>query len=183
MVTPQRLPLGLESGTVTVVPYDERWVRLFEEAADELRNALGPRITNIHHVGSTAVSGLAAKPVLDILVTIPDFERARGLAPLLANLGYEYRPQEEIPDRHYFRRLRGTTRTHHLSLAESTSHYHRATIAFRDALRRDHTLADAYAALKHELAAQFPRDRQSYLEGKTAFVQSVLAVIALRSEA
>ena len=168
-------PLGLESGTVRVVPYDERWVPLFEAAAVELRHALGARIAGIHHVGSTAVPGLEAKPILDILVTIPDFERGRELIPLLAQLGYEFRPQEEIRDRHYFRRLIGTTRTHHLSLAEPDSHYHRVTIAFRDALRRDRGLAAEYGALKRELARRFPRDRLAYLDGKTEFVLRVLA--------
>jgi GrpB-like predicted nucleotidyltransferase (UPF0157 family) len=171
----QDAPLGLESGTVTVVPYESRWARLFEEAAAELRNALGSLITDVHHVGSTAVPGLAAKPILDILVTIPDFERGRGLVPMLAELRYEYRPQEEIPDRHYFRRLRRSSRTHHLSLAEPESHHYRVTIAFRDALRRDAVLASEYAALKYELAARLPRDRSAYVDGKTEFVRRVLA--------
>jgi GrpB-like predicted nucleotidyltransferase (UPF0157 family) len=169
--------LGLESGTVVVVPYDNRWAQLFDEAAAELRAAIGAHIIDVHHVGSTAIPGLAAKPVLDLLVTVPDFERARSLVPMLATLGYEFRPQEEIPDRHYFRRLRGTTRTHHLSLAEPDSQHHRVTIAFRDALRRNSMLAREYAALKLELAARFPRDRLAYLDGKTEFVLRVLAGI------
>jgi GrpB-like predicted nucleotidyltransferase (UPF0157 family) len=172
-------PLGLERGTVRVVPYDERWVRLFEEAADELRSALRSLISEVHHVGSTAVPGLDAKPILDILVTIADFERGRELIPMLAELRYEYRPDEEIPDRHYFRRRSGITRTHHLSLAEPSSHHHRVTIAFRDALRRDEALARDYGALKRNLAACFPHDRQSYIEGKTEFVRRVLGELDL----
>jgi GrpB-like predicted nucleotidyltransferase (UPF0157 family) len=172
-------PLGLEHGTVRVVPYDERWVELFEEAAQELRSALGSLISGVHHVGSTAVPGLAAKPILDILVTIADFERGRELIPLLAELRYEYRPDEEIPDRHYFRRRRSSVRTHHLSLAEISSHHHRVTIAFRDALRRDVALAEEYAALKRELAIRFPRDRHSYIEGKTELVRRVLGELGL----
>lgn len=171
----QHTPLGLESGTVVVVPYDRRWPQLFEEAAAELRAAIGADIIDVHHVGSTAIPGLAAKPILDILVTVPDFERARNLVPILATLGYEFRPQEEIPDRHYFRRRGGTIRTHHLSLAEATSHHHRATLAFRDALRRNAALVSEYAALKHDLAARFPRDRIAYLDGKTEFVRRVLS--------
>ena len=172
-----RAALGLESGTVVVVPYDSRWVQLFEEAAAEVRAAIGANIIDVHHVGSTAVPGLAAKPIIDMLVSIPDFERGRELVPALAQLGYEFRPQEEIPDRHYFRRRHGTIRTHHLSLAEPDSHHYRATIAFRDALRSDPALAHEYAALKLGLSDRFPRDRIAYLDGKTAFVHRVLAAV------
>lgn len=168
-------PLGLTSGTVTVIPYDARWVALFDEASLELASALGPAILAVHHVGSTSVPGLHAKPILDILVSIPDFPRGLALVPRLASLGYEFRPTEEIPDRHYFRRLRGNVRTHHLSLAEPSSHHHRVTIAFRDALRASPSLVAEYGALKLRLARKFPRDRQAYIDGKTEFVTRVLA--------
>jgi GrpB-like predicted nucleotidyltransferase (UPF0157 family) len=168
-------PLGLKSGTVTVVPYDPRWAALFDEASLEIAHALGPAILAVHHVGSTSVRGLHAKPILDILVSIPDFSRGLALVSPLAGLGYEFRPAEEIPDRHYFRRLRGSVRTHHLSLAEPSSHHHRVTIAFRDVLRASPSLAAEYGALKLRLAGQFPRDRQAYIDGKTAFVTRVLA--------
>lgn len=166
--------LGLEPGTVVVVPHDPRWEGLFRESARELRQALAGGILAVHHVGSTAVPRLPAKPILDLLVSVPDFEAARTLVPALARLGYEFRPDEEIPDRYYFRRLRGTARTHHLSLAEPASHHHRVTLAFRDALRRDPALAREYAALKLELARRHPRDRPAYLEGKSPFVRRVL---------
>ena len=171
--------LGLEPGTVVVLPHDERWAALFAEAARELRHTLGGWITAVHHVGSTAIPGLPAKPILDLLVTVPDFEVARALLPALDSLGYEHRPDEEIPDRHYFRRRRGTARTHHLSLAEPGSHHHRVTIAFRDALRRDPALASEYGALKLALARRHPRDRAAYIEGKSAFVQRVLHAAGL----
>jgi GrpB-like predicted nucleotidyltransferase (UPF0157 family) len=167
-------PLGLERGTVAVVPYDPRWVGLFAEASRELVVALGASVLGVHHVGSTAVPGLCAKPILDILVSIPDFERARALAAPLAGLGYEFRPDEEIPDRHFFRRRRGGARTHHLSLAEPSAHHHRVTLAFRDALRADHDLANEYGALKRRLARRFPDDREAYIAGKSAFIARVL---------
>lgn len=166
--------LGLESGTVRVVSYDRRWPHLFEVASRELRIALGSSIVAVLHVGSTSVPGLCAKPILDILVTVPDFEASLELVPRLEDLGYEYRPDEEIPDRHYFRRRRGTARTHHLSLAEASSRHHRVTLAFRDALRADPSLASDYAGLKLHLARRFPRDRQVYLEGKSGFIARVL---------
>ncbi len=169
--------LGLGSGKVTLVPYDPRWASLFEQAAAEIREAVGDRILSIEHVGSTSVPGLAAKPILDILVGVSDLERARELVPELTSLGYEYRPDEDIPDRHFFRRRVGGHRTHHLSLAEPTSEHYRKTIAFRDALRVDPALAREYERLKLELARRFPTDRQTYIEGKTEFVLRVLKSI------
>ena len=169
-------PLGLRRGEVVVVPYDPRWPTLFEEASAQLTAALGSAILAVHHVGSTAVPGLCAKPILDVLVSVPNFEDATQLVERLLALGYEFRPEEEIPDRHYFRRPPGgELRTHHLSLAEPGSRHHRVTLAFRDALRRDPELAAAYARLKLTLAQRFPDDRPAYIEGKTQFVMQVLA--------
>ena len=172
---PTEDPLGLERGTVVLVPHDPRWSTLFARESDELNAALGSSILAVHHVGSTAVPGLCAKPILDVLVSIPDFARGADLVPRLAALGYEFRPAEEVPDRHYFRRRNGTIRSHHLSLAEPTSRHHIVTLAFRDALRTDQGLARAYADLKVELAAEFPFDRAAYIEGKSEFIARALA--------
>jgi GrpB-like predicted nucleotidyltransferase (UPF0157 family) len=171
--------LGLVTGTVSILPYDPRWPELFEEAAAELRAVTGSALLDVQHVGSTSVPGLAAKPVLDILAAVSDFEAALELVPAIESLGYQFRPDEEIPDRHYFRRRVGVIRTHHLSLAEPASRYHRVTIAFRDALRADPDLARQYQALKLELAARYPSKRDAYTGGKTGFVQRVLSRLML----
>lgn len=166
--------LGLELGKVAVVPHDPRWAGLFDEASSQLRTQLGSSILDVHHVGSTAVPGLCAKPVLDMLVLIPSLDEARDLVPELAQLGYEPGPEDDVRDRLFFQRRHGTTRTHHLSLAEPTSHYRTVTIAFRDALRSDRSLADSYCNLKVRLANEFPTDRLSYQNGKTDFVLGTL---------
>lgn len=176
-------PLGLDSGAVVVLPYDSRWPALFEQATEELRRTIGSEILEVHHVGSTAVPGLCAKPILDILVSIPGFERGVLLVPALEELGYRFRPDEEIPDRHYFCRRNGTRRTHHLSLAEPASRYHAVTLAFRDALRSHPELASRYAALKQQLATKFPTNREAYIDGKSKFVADVLARVGTRDGA
>jgi GrpB-like predicted nucleotidyltransferase (UPF0157 family) len=166
--------LGLELGTITVVPHDPRWATLFDEANAQLRAKLGDSILDVHHVGSTAVPGLCAKPVLDMLVLIPALAQAHGLVPELAKLGYHLGPEDDVRDRLFFQRRQGTVRTHHLSLAEPTSHYRTVTLAFRDALRSDRALAASYCDLKTRLANQFPTDREAYQNGKTEFVLGTL---------
>lgn len=168
-------PLGLEHGAVRVVPYDRRWPSLFITMTSQLRAKLADRVLDIEHVGSTAVPGLSAKPILDILIGVARFDEALRLVPVVGELGFEHRPHEEIPDRHYFRRLEGGRSTHHLSLAEPDSRFYRRTLAFRDALRRNPGLRDEYEALKRGLAEMYPADRERYLDGKTDFVLGVLA--------
>jgi GrpB-like predicted nucleotidyltransferase (UPF0157 family) len=167
-------PLGLERGRVRVIAYDARWPDVFQQTAAEIRALVGDAVLAIEHVGSTAVPGLSAKPILDVLVGVADFEAALDLVPRLATLGFEFRPDEDIPDRHYFRKLAGSRRTHHLSLAEPGSRHYRRTVVFRDALREDPECRTAYDRLKLELAVQFPEDRERYLDGKTAFVLGIL---------
>ena len=166
--------LGLEHGRVKLVAHDVRWARLFESTANQIREALGNKAVAVEHVGSTAIPGLVAKPILDVLVGIAGFQDGYAMARALAKLDFEYRPDEEIPDRHFFRRRVGAVRTHHLSLAEPRSSHYRTTAGFRDALREDAALRIAYGELKTKLARAYPRDRERYLAGKTDFVLSVL---------
>jgi GrpB-like predicted nucleotidyltransferase (UPF0157 family) len=83
--------LGLRRGVVEVVPYDARWLTIFEETAAELRSTLGDSILAIHHVGSTSVPNLCAKPVLDVLVSVPDFDAALQLVPRIEGLPHNTR--------------------------------------------------------------------------------------------
>lgn len=168
--------VGMVRGTVIEIrAYDPRWPREFERVRTELTAALPRGVLAIHHVGSTSVPGLAAKPILDVLVGVPSFASAlTGLRPLLEGLGFTYRPDDDLPDRHYFPRTVAGLRRHHLSLAEPGSRHHRNTLVFRDALRSDPALARRYEALKRHLAASVGTDRLAYLDGKTDFVHEVL---------
>jgi GrpB-like predicted nucleotidyltransferase (UPF0157 family) len=111
---------------------------------------------------------------LDILVSIRSFASGHEVVPALAKLGYQYRPEDAIPDRHYFSRKNASAATHHLSLAEPTSQYLRDILEFRDALRNDPNLARAYANLKRQLCITFPTNRVAYLDGKSEFIHAVL---------
>jgi len=127
----------------------------------------------VHHVGSTAVPGLEAKPIIDILVGVLDLETARGCFAPLAELGYVYAPY--LPEQmHWFCKPDPADRTHHLHLAPLGSRRFRDELAFRDRLRGDPALAERYVELKRELAGKYRDDREVYTEAKAPFIAEAL---------
>ena len=166
--------LGLESGTVRVVPHDPRWSVLFAQEAQRIRDALAARDLTlaIEHMGSTAVPGLSAKPIVDLLAGWDRVEELPRLIDALRDAGYIHRGEQGIPGREFFRR--GDPRQYHLHLAQFGGPFWRDHLAFRDLLRADAGIASAYDALKHMLAEKYPRDREAYIDGKTEFVQDML---------
>ncbi len=165
--------LGLEDGSVRLVPYESDWPRLFREEAARIQAALGRRILGVEHVGSTAVPGLVSKPILDMLGGVPRLEDARDCIEPLAEIGYEDLGIELVPGHHVFGR--GDPRTHHLHLVERDGDRWRILLRFRDALRADPDLVARYEDLKRRLAGEFPYRRADYTEAKGDFIRSVLA--------
>ena len=167
--------MGMRIGSaIEIFRYDPVWAREFEKVRTELESSVGESILSVEHVGSTSVPGLDAKPIIDILIGVEDFEQSLQLTPTLENLGFVYRPDDELPDRHYFPRTIEGLRRHHVSLAVPESRHFVNTVAFRDALRSSGVLMKAYASLKRELADEAREDRLKYLNGKTAFILKVL---------
>src|SRR3954447_11007989 len=160
--------------SIRIASYDPSWPARFEEERQALEKMLGDSITGgIHHVGSTSVPGLAAKPVVDILVGVDGLESSRELIEPLAALGYmysPYRPDEML----WFCKPNPTQRTHHLHLVPTDSHRFRAELAFRDYLRAHPEVAKDYGVLKRRLAIEFEQDREAYTEAKSGFIQEVL---------
>lgn len=160
---------------IRLVAYDPDWPRRFERERAALAGAIGPWIAGgIHHVGSTAVPGLAAKPIIDILVGVRDLDESRAcLEPLGAELGYLYAPYmaEEM---HWLCKPHPSRRTHHLHLVPSGSERYRAELAFRDRLRADAEQAAEYLALKQGLARRFENDREAYTAAKSDFIRRAL---------
>lgn len=159
---------------ITLAPYNPLWPHEFARVRDELAAALPAWIVSIDHVGSTSVPGLDAKPIIDISVAVPDLKASLSLVPALGRLGFVYRGEDDLPDRHYLPRTVDGLRRHHLSLAEPGSWHRRNSLTFRDALRRDPELARRYGELKGRLAASAGTDRLAYLNGKTQFILDVL---------
>ena len=159
---------------------DPGWPDAFEAEAARLAPRLGPRVA-LHHVGSTAVPGLAAKPIIDILAVAPSLSDLDAAAPRMAALGYEAMGALGIDGRRYFRRIVGGLRTHHLHGFEEGSPHVARHLAFRDHLRAHPAEAAAYAALKRDLAARHAGDWPGYCDGKAAFVDAVEARALLRA--
>ncbi|PTX97882.1 GrpB family protein [Opitutus sp. ER46] len=165
---------------IEVVPYDPAWPGRFEAERAFLRERFpGDLITRIEHFGSTAVPGLAAKPVIDLLVGVRSLARTQvEIAPMLESLGYDYFWRATHGDAGppfyawFIKRDAAGQRTHHLHFVEP--HFeHWDRLLFRDYLRQHPETAAAYAALKLRLAAEFPDDRVRYTREKTAFVVAV----------
>jgi len=161
---------------VLVVPYDPAWPQLFAAEAVRLRAAIAPYISVIEHIGSTAVPGLAAKPVIDILIGVHSLSDAPHFIPPLQALGYVYieELEKEIPERRYLQKVTATAHTHHLHIVEPDSAFFLEHVHFRDVLRAHPEVAAEYAALKLRLAAQYRHDREAYTRAKTDFIQKVL---------
>jgi GrpB-like predicted nucleotidyltransferase (UPF0157 family) len=168
-------PLRLESKTARVVPYDDRWPVLFEVEAGRITGTVeraGLPALVLEHVGSTAIPGLAAKPILDIAAGRPPAIEPSVYIPAFESIGYVYRGDGGLPGREFLRR--GVLRSHHVHLVELNDAHWSRYMRFRDALQVDSSLRDAYAELKETLAARYPRDREAYIAGKTEFVERVL---------
>ncbi len=156
---------------VIIVDYDPFWAQMFEDEKVYILKALSDLVIRVEHVGSTSVSGLAAKPIIDIMVIVPDRKTGeKSIAPLTA-LGYEYRGELGIPGRFYF--TKGIPRTYHLHmypLGHSEVDRH---LLFRDYLRAHPGAARKYAKLKYALAEKYRDDREAYTEAKTDFIRAI----------
>ena len=165
------------SDPVIVVPYDEAWPLLYQEERARIERAIGPWVEEIEHVGSTAVPGLAAKPIIDIMVGVKGLEDSPILVERLVGIGYEYVPEFErvMPFRRYFRKVREGRLTHHIHLVErSNVEWWERHVLFRDYLRAHPETAQEYGRLKRNLAERFRRDREAYTDAKTDFVAGVI---------
>ena len=169
---------------IEIVAYDPHWPALYEAERAVLLPALGQLgVIDIAHIGSTAVPGLAAKPVIDIAATVTSLNlaRERGIEALEA-LGYLFWPNTPDADELFFvkgRPPRAPRRTHHLHIAEPGAAFE-DPLRFRNILRADAAIAQRYAALKRELAGRYRHDREAYTKAKTAFVAAILATRSAR---
>lgn len=166
--------IGLERGVIRLVPFDPEWPRLFAAERARLAAAAGGLFLDIQHVGSTAVPGLIAKPIIDIAAAVRDFDEAAAcVAPIVA-LGYAYRGENGIPRRHYFDG--GTPTLFHLHVLEIRGLDWHEHLLFRDYLRDHPEAVREYARLKEDLAQRYAGDRPGYTDAKAPFIRRILTL-------
>lgn len=159
---------------IELQPADATWPAQFEAEAALLRPLLAPWLAGeIEHIGSTAVPGLIAKPVIDLMAPVHSLQQALPALAALTTLGYLHAPYR-ADEMHWFCKPSPAMRTHHLHLVPLHGPRWRQTLAFRDALRHQAGLADRYADLKRRLAAAHPDDREAYTAGKAPFIEAAL---------
>ena len=155
---------------VVVTDYNPLWPRMFEAEAAKIREVFAAELVAIHHVGSTAVPGLKAKPIIDIMPLVKDIAAVDRLNERMIALGYEVMGECGITGRRYFRKG-GDDRTHHVHVFQVDNPEAKRHLAFRDFLLEHPDVAQAYGQLKQALARRFPYDIESYMAGKDPFIK------------
>lgn len=156
---------------IIVTEYNPLWREMYEVEARIIKNILGDNCVAIHHIGSTAVPGLKAKPIIDIMPVVVDIQRVDSVAAEFEKSGYEYMGEFGMPGRRYLRKG-GDERTHQIHIFEVTNQADiNRHIAVRDYLRTHTEIAKQYGSLKAALAEKFPYDIDGYCDGKEDFVK------------
>lgn len=159
---------------VEVVPPNPDWPQQFAQAAQEIATILGDRVVQIHHIGSTSIPGIYAKPIIDLLVEVDDIDAVDAFNGAMAAIGYEALGEFGIPGRRYFRRDDADGfRTHNAHTFATHSPEVERHLTFRDFMIAHPDHAHAYSALKQRLAAQFPTDIEGYMDGKDSFIKDM----------
>jgi GrpB-like predicted nucleotidyltransferase (UPF0157 family) len=167
--------LGLKNQAVSLAVPNALWHVAYEGEAEAIRQALGDMAIDIQHIGSTAIPGIKAKPIIDILVGVKHFADGLGCIGAMESIGYDYAGSDIVPDDHIFGRgIKGQSRTHLVHVVEYRGLNWNRMIAFRDALRGDARLAWAYEQLKVGLADEHAANRAEYTKAKRDFIDKVV---------
>ena len=159
---------------VEVVPHNPQWRDAFEAEAKHVAAALGENVVAIHHIGSTAIPNIYAKPVIDLLVEVRDITEVDGQSSAMESLGYEVMGEYGIPGRRYFRKdNQEGIRTHHIHAFEASSAEVERHLAFRDYMIAHPGDAQRYSELKRKLAEEHPQSTDGYIDGKDGFIKEM----------
>src|SRR5215210_2774693 len=159
---------------VEVVPHDPQWRDAFGAEAKHVAAALGENVVAIHHIGSTAIPNIYAKPVIDLLVEVRDITEVDGQSSAMESLGYEVMGEYGIHGRRYFRKETPEgIRTHHIHAFETGSAEVERHLAFRDYMIAHAGEAQRYSELKRKLAEEHPQSIDGYMDGKDGFIKEM----------
>lgn len=169
------MPLGLPRGIVKLVPYDPEWAKLFRKEKTRIKEELSDQALGVEHIGSTAIPGMDAKPILDLMAAVPQIEDYELYIPALERLGYQFMRDNRDNQQHIlFVKGSEECRTHYLKLTTLDSDFWREHVLFRDYLIRHPGRAEEYRKLKHELLEKHGGLREKYTDDKSAFIRETL---------
>lgn len=158
---------------IIVVPYDERWPSEFQKVGQSIRAVLGPLALRIDHVGSTAIPGLAAKPIVDVQVSLRSFDEIGAIVLAMRSIGFTYRQENLDKTQRYFRELPGNRRTR-IHMRRSGSFQEVFSLLFRDYLREHPEDAKVYEDNKHELSLVHKENSLNYVDGKGPLIWQII---------
>ena len=176
-------PLGSDGGHVEIVEYRPEWAEIFECERTAILESCSPWVMEVHHVGSTSVPGLAAKPIMDIMPAVSGPRDGDNAVEPMTNLGYRYRGENELPGRFYFDKIVDGRTVVHCHMYPQCHSDARKLVAFRDRLRTHMETASEYERLKRELASKHRDDRVAYTDAKGAFIKETTASAIADSQA
>jgi GrpB-like predicted nucleotidyltransferase (UPF0157 family) len=164
--------LGLPKGKVFLTPWTNEWIQEFSSEKESIQEVIGQQIIAVHHIGSTSVKHLSAKPIIDIAIELKEFKVGERCIAPLETLGYFCKGTHILPERYYF--SKGEPRTHQIHLYQRGSKYLLEQLYFRDILRNDEKARRQYEELKQNLVTVSKGDKHKYATDKTKFVKSIL---------
>jgi len=164
--------INLSERKVEVKSHDNKWFNKYEKEKKKINNIYKDILVDIHHIGSTAIPNIKAKPVIDILVVVEDINKVDQYDNLMQELGYEPKGEFGIENRRFFQKG-GNYRSHHVHIFEKGDQEIKKHLNFRDYLRAHPAKAKQYSKLKESLAEQYPYNIDKYIEGKNDFIQEI----------
>lgn len=166
--------VGLKRGTVKLVRYNPKWRHNFEGEEKKLRKVFDWDALEIQHVGSTAIPGILAKPIIDIALIVSSLWKARRYVRKLKEMGYEIKKNDTRKERLFFTKGPKRKRTHYLHISEINSGYTEDMILFRDYLRKHKNVTKNYSELKEKLAEKYPKAREIYAVKKEKLIKEIV---------
>lgn len=166
--------MALKRGIVELAEFDSNWTLEYEKEKELLSKVLGEKAIEIHHVGSTSIKGLKAKPVIDILVVIEDLNKIEEIEDLLKEYDYSNRGHQGVEDRYFFAKGPEDSRTHYIHFVEKNNNTYYNLVYFKRYLLDHPESIDEYCELKQDLALKYPEERSKYTAGKNEFITNII---------
>ena len=170
--------LGLKRKIVKLVDYNPKWVKTFKDEKNKIKKVFGDSVLDIEHMGSTSIPGIKAKPIMDLMVAIPDINKYKDYIKGFNKIGYKFRKDYRETHQEHILFVKGPEdkRTHYLKLCEFNSEFWNENILFRDYLINHPDVAKEYEKLKIELNKKYSKDRDTYTDKKSTFIKDILTL-------